>query len=574
MSGIIYTNENDCQDCYKCVRRCPVKAISMISNHASIDEERCIMCGKCIEVCPVGAQKYRRDEDRVRALLESNKKVILAIAPAFPSEFDCSPSTLVDVAKQLGFYGVSETALGAQIVTYFQRELLNKSDKTVFSTACPTFVQLVMKHFPDLKKNLSPLLSPLLSQCTMLRKTYGDDIAIVFVGPCLAKKFESDIHPELLDAAITFDEFRELVENEGLEFCDDESSAGNRFIPIHGNGGAIYPLDGGMVETIKSMKPSSVADTSFFNYAGLQTIRNILESESFDEDRHLFCEFLTCDGGCINGSGIFDDEPILTKKYRLSEYFKTLESYSEDEYIKKYAPKSIETEYDFCDPVEIKEFSDKDKGVIWAKLGKFKPEDFIDCGACGYDTCDNFAVACLENRAELEMCATCMRQKANNKMKAFMEVTPLAICVVDEDHNIMECNRKFIELSVDVDIEVTDELTQRVTGSGIDKFFPISSLIDKSDSSDENRPVQIHKDGRIFSVLVFSFDSDQFTGLIIEDITKPSMKRDDIISKAQDVIKNNLLNVQKIAFLLGETASETEITLNEIVSAYKMNEEK
>jgi len=574
MNGIIYTNENDCQDCYKCVRRCPVKAISMISNHASIDEDRCIMCGKCIEVCPVGAQKYRRDADRVKALLESDKKVIMAIAPAFPSEFDCAPSVLIDVAKRLGFYGVSETALGAQIVTYFQRELLKESDKTIFSTACPTFVQLIMKHFPAFKKHLSPLLSPLLSQCTMLRKVYGDDIAVVFVGPCLAKKFESDLHPELLDVAITFDEFRDFVDSEGLKFSDDESFDDNSFIPIHGNGGAIYPLDGGMVETIKSMQPSSVADTSFFNYAGLKTIKSILESENFDEKRHLFCEFLTCDGGCINGSGIFNDEPILTKKYRLAEYFKTLESYSEEEYIEKYAPESIETKYDFCEPVEIKDYSDKDKSVVWAKLGKFTPEDFTDCGACGYDTCNNFAVACLENRAELDMCATCMRQKANNKMKTFMEVTPLAICVVDESHNIVECNRKFIELSVDVDIDVTDELTHRVTGSEIDKFFPISGLIDKSDSSGENRPVQVHKGSRIFSVLIFSFDNKQFTGLIIEDITKPSVKRDVIISKAQDVIKNNLLNVQKIAFLLGETASETEITLNEIVNAYKMNEEK
>jgi len=431
-----------------------------------------------------------------------------------------------------------------------------------------------MRHFPDLKKNLSPLLSPLLSQCTMLRNVYGNDIAIVFVGPCLAKKFESDIHSELLDVTITFDEFRDLVESEGLDFGDEASSADNRFIPIHSNGGAIYPLDGGMVETIKGMSPSSVADTSFFNYAGLQTIKKILESESFDENRHLFCEFLTCDGGCINGSGIFEDEPILTKKYRLAEYFKTLASYPEEEYIDQYAPESVETEYDFCDPVEIKAYSDKDKSVIWSKLGKFAPEDFIDCGACGYDTCNNFAVACLENRAELDMCATCMRQKANNKMKAFMEVTPLAICVVDEHHKIVECNRKFIELSVEVDIEATQELTQRVTGTDIDKFFSISDLIANTHKSNESKTVQIQKEGRIFSVLVFGFDNHQFTGLIIEDITKPSMKRDDIISKAQDVIKSNLLTVQKIAFLLGETASETEITLNEIVSAYKMNEEK
>ena len=203
MQSVVYTNKNDCQDCYKCVRNCPVDSISMIDNSASIDEERCIMCGTCIEVCPTGAQHYRNDEDRVKELLLSGKKVILSLAPSFPGEFSQTPETLIKHLKGAGFFGVSETALGAQIVTWFQRNLLSHQNGAIFSTACPTFVHLVMKYYPNLSKNLSPLLSPLLSHCVMLRKIYGENISIVFAGPCIAKKSESDNHPELLDAAIT-----------------------------------------------------------------------------------------------------------------------------------------------------------------------------------------------------------------------------------------------------------------------------------------------------------------------------------------------------------------------------------
>ena len=576
MSAIIYTKINDCQDCYKCVRRCPVKAISMVDNHASIDLERCIYCGDCIAVCPVGAQRYRNDEDRVKDLLSSNKKVILAVAPAFIGEYNLNPLALISAAEELGFYGVSETALGAQLVTYFQRELLKKTDKAVLSTACPTFVHLVLKYFPHLKDNLSPLLTPLLSQCVMLRKIYGQDIAIVFVGPCLGKKVESDIHPELLDVSLTFDEFNHILEEVNIDMKNIPQTKykDKHFIPIQSNGGAIYPLDGGMVETIKELNPLSVSDTAFFNYAGTNAIRPMLEAEDLQEKQNLFCEFLACEGGCINGSGVFDEQPLITKKMRISEYFKTLTSYPEADFINDYAPKTIETDYDFTKPVKIKEFSIQEKEKIWFKLGKYTKEDFIDCGACGYDTCDKFAIACLEDRAELEMCAPCMRKRAQDKIKAFMKATPLALCVVDTSFKIIECNYKFIELSIDIDIDITDEITQRVIDVKIDNFFPLKEHIESTFRSKEHKSVLIHKDGKIFDVMIFIFEKDALAGLIIQDITKPSMKRDIVISKAQKVIKNNLKSVQKIAFLLGETAAETEITLNEIVDAYSAKEDK
>jgi len=574
VNQIVYTNENDCQDCYKCVRNCPVKAISMIDNHASIDEDRCIYCGKCISVCPAGAQKYRNDEETVKQLLLSEKKVILAIAPSFVSEFNIPPETLLIAAEKLGFYGVSETALGAQLVTWYQREIGTKTNNPSFSTACPTFVNLILKYFPKLKNNLSELLSPLLAQCTMLKEIYKENLAIVFVGPCLAKKWEADIHPDLLDVALTFDELKNIIKDAGitLHSITPESSTKNNFIPIQSNGGAIYPLDGGMIETLKKLSPSSVTDTAYFHYTGVIPIQNMLKTENFTISK-TFCEFLACEGGCINGSGIFEDETILTKKNRVAEYFKSLTPYPEEEFIKQYAPKSIKTNYDICPPVKETFFPEEKKKKIWHQLGKYEQKDFIDCGACGYDTCDNFAIACLENRAELEMCATCMKKKAQNKVRAFMKETPLALCVVNDKFKVIECNYKFIQISIDVDIEIDDSLVERVIGGSINKFFPLNDLITRTIRAKERRKSIINKEGKIFDILAFPFENEAYVGLIIQDITKPSMKREVVVEKAQKVIQNHLSSVQKIAFLLGETAAETEITLNEIIDAYNSKEE-
>jgi len=568
--NIIYTNENDCQDCYKCVRNCPVNAISMVDSHASIDDDRCIYCGNCIRICPVGAQKYRNDESRVKELLLTGRKVIMSLAPSFVSEFNIDNKVLINIIKQLGFYGVSETALGAQIVSNVQRDLLKSSKTPIFSTACPTFVQLIMKYYPELKENLSSLFSPLLSHCKMLRKLYGDDIAIVFVGPCLAKKFEADSNPALLDISITFDELKSIIENSDINMEKAESDDG-MFIPTHSNGGAIYPLDGGMVETIKDLKPASVADSSFFHFAGIATTQKLLKSENFKLNPNLFCEFLACEGGCINGSGIFDDEPIITKKNRVSNYYKSLPAYSEESFIEKYAPDSIETSYDLCKPVKIKNYTLKEKETIWLQLGKCKKEDFIDCGSCGYNTCDNFAIACLEKRAELEMCAVSMRKKAQEKTNSLMRAIPVGLCVVTESMRILECNDTFIDLSTDVDIDITDKVLLQVVGSEIDKFFSLSDEIKSVFRSKERMNTLLHKDNRIFDAILFPLggNNNVLTGLIIQDITKPSMKRDVVIRKSEAVIKDNLLTVQKIAFLLGETAAKTEISLNEVIDAYK-----
>ena len=568
--NVIYTYKNDCQDCYKCVRNCPVEAISMKDNSACIDDSRCISCGKCVHVCPAGAQRYRNDEDKVKQLLASDKKVILALAPAFAAELSGTAGELVERFKQMGFYGVSETALGAQLVTYFQRQMLSKNDDVVFSTACPTFVMLLTKYYSHLKPKLSILFSPLLAQCVMLRKLYGSDIAIVFAGPCIAKKNESDWHPELLDAAITFDELKSIMKYLDIKVNNENTERRNpEFIPVQSNAGAIYPLDGGMIETMKKLNPASVTDTDFFNYSGVKGIQDVLEHEEFDKYQNLFCEFLACEGGCINGSALFDECSTLSRKNKISKYYKTLPKYSEEEFIKKYAPRSIQTEYNRNKAVTRKTYSKAEKEVIWTQLGKKTSADFLDCGGCGYETCDKFAVACLDHRAELEMCITSVKKQAQNKIKSFMRETPLGMCVVNEQCNIIECNYKFIEIALDMEIEVTEDMARDVIGGRIDNFFKLSELIKRVTVSKQRKTKILHSGQRVFDIMLFPFDDNHLTGIIIQDITKPSMKRDTVVDKAQEVIKNNLLTVQKIAFLLGETAAETEITLNEIINAYQ-----
>ena len=179
----LYTVKNDCQDCYKCVRRCPVKAIKIEDNSAMIVPDLCIACGICYEVCPAHAKQPRSDLARAKYLVSSNKEIYVSLAPSWVTEFpDYSKEQMIAAIRRLGIRGVSETALGAQEVTAATVALLReaaekKENKLFISTACPAVVEYVEKYLPELTGCLTNLASPLLAHCRMLKEKFGKNIS-------------------------------------------------------------------------------------------------------------------------------------------------------------------------------------------------------------------------------------------------------------------------------------------------------------------------------------------------------------------------------------------------------------
>ncbi|MGE5411481.1 MAG: [Fe-Fe] hydrogenase large subunit C-terminal domain-containing protein, partial [Clostridiales bacterium] len=148
----------------------------------------------------------------------------------------------------LGFYGVSETALGAQEVSANVAELLGADKpKLLISSACPSVVEYIKKYHPDNSDNVTGFLSPLLSQCKLLKKHYGDEVGIIFIGPCIAKKKEAEAHPELLDVVITFEDFERWMEEANVSFDELSASEDDRFIPEDAKEERFIQLTGGCV---------------------------------------------------------------------------------------------------------------------------------------------------------------------------------------------------------------------------------------------------------------------------------------------------------------------------------------
>ena len=575
----IHTEPTQCQDCYKCIRHCPVKAIRVENNHAKIIPEFCVYCGQCVIDCPPHAKQTREDGQWARHLLTTKKQVYVSLAPSFVSEFsDYTPQQLIAALKRLGFAGVSETALGADFVSaQLAKDLAlavenPQGQKLFLSSACPAVVEYIKLYQPELAPCITDRASPLLAHARYLRKVYGDDIGLVFVGPCIAKKREADTWDEI-DVALTFQELRAWIEEEGLR-PDTVIPVGQEnqqeFVPRRAAKGVLYPIDGGMISTYK--KYDRLSKVRSMAISGLDEVQRALEG--FDPENlsaPVFMELLACHGGCINGPGTSVHSPGALKRVLVEEYAQDVDLVL-DEATVATAP-VMEGTLPVSGSVH-KGYSEEDIRAALRAVGKYSLEDEVNCASCGYDTCRSFAKAVLEDRAEKTMCVSYMRKLAQKKANGLIQAIPSGVVIVDKNLQIVECNLNFARL-MGSDVVDMYQLKPGLEGADLTRLTFAAKLF--ADVLSRNGPDVIERDVRegkkIFHVTVFEIEREEIAAGVLEDITVPKNQRERTISQAQKVIEKNLSVVQKIAFLLGENAAETESMLNSIIESYSDGEE-
>jgi len=558
----IFTEKRECQDCYKCVRNCPVKAIKVEGGYASVVAELCIFCGHCVEVCPNGAKKVRDDLAAARQLLARKKPVLVSLAPSYVTEFPGVPAArLIGALKQLGFAGVSETALGAQQVSAQAAALLRKNPGRVLaSSACPTVVAFLQRHRARGAELLTGLLSPLLTHCKMLRQHFGADIGIVFIGPCIAKKLEAAQHPELLDVALTFEDLRRWLEQEKIAPEQMVELPANHFVPERSAEGGWYPVDGGMIAGMKSACP--VNDCSLMAFSGLGAIKKALDGiEELQPDSGLFLELLACEGGCVNGPKVSRRDATVLKRHRV------LRSVAPAGVALPRTP-SLATPTDFAAaPRPAARYPDAQIREALRNVGKFSPEDEMNCGGCGYDSCREFGIALLGQKAERAMCVTYMRQLAFKKANALIQKMPSAVVIVNEALRVIEFNAAFSNLFPPA--KPAGGAPAAMEGIALAEVLPFASLFHNVLKTGEDiLDRDLRFQNLILHAAIFSIEKHRLVGGIIQDITKPAVRKEQVIRKAREVIQKQLATTQQIASLLGENAADAEITLNSIIDSF------
>jgi signal transduction histidine kinase/iron only hydrogenase large subunit-like protein len=398
---LVFTQEGLCRVCYTCVRECPARAIRIENGQAMVNNYRCIGCGNCVKVCSQMAKDYLRFTSDVSRLLKSDEEVVALVAPSFASEFDeyKDYKLFVGLLKELGFSKVCEVAFGADLVAREYDSLCTTHRQGGYiSSDCPAIVYYIQHYHPELVQYLVPVVSPMIASHRVVRQKYGDHVKTVFIGPCIAKKAESTE----VDFVITFNELRALLRTRNVNQNDIKPID---FDPPHAGAGAIFPISRGLLHNLSLEE--DISTDNVIVAEGKNGFREAIHEFENGLMNVQLLEVLCCDG-CIMGPGTSDPrEGKFAKRIKLSSYVNQ----------KTGALDVVEFEKDiaeFGDMDLSRSFEPKDRRIklptreeiekVLISLGKFSSKDHLNCGACGYETCEEHAIAVAQGFAEQEMC--------------------------------------------------------------------------------------------------------------------------------------------------------------------------
>jgi hypothetical protein len=302
------------------------------------------------------------------------------------------------MVKALGFSHVCEVAFGADMVAReYKKHHENVAEDGYISSDCPAIVFYIEHYHPHLISSLAPLASPMVAMSRIVKEKYGHDARIVFIGPCVAKKAESNE----VDESITFNELRDYFTQKGIT---SENTTAIPFDPPRAGKGSIFPVSRGLLQTADIS--DDLLSENIIIASGHHNFKEAISVfESTDDDKPNL-ELLCCKG-CIMGPGMSHGGKRYNRRKSVSNFVQQkLEEMDMDEW-----QKDVETfshvnlsqqhkEHDRRMSAPLEEEITK----VLLNIGKYSEKDHLNCGACGYTSCREHAVAIVQGLAEHEMC--------------------------------------------------------------------------------------------------------------------------------------------------------------------------
>ena len=299
-----YFSVANCKNCYACVRVCPVNAIEIKNEQARIIQERCIVCDQCFNACPKKHKVLSSEIPTIKSLVKENNDVVVSIAPSFSAIWGENSDKLPNVLKSLGFKAVEESLVAAKPILEEYYKYLNKDDdENYITTLCPTIVNLIEKHYPDLIKNLIPSISVFLCHGKMIKEKYGKETKVAFIGSCLGKKDEGR-NENCIDAVITFEELKRWLKKEKISWENYERSPLDKI----SNYKSVYPFLWGNKEIFKDRPIKK--ELAYID--GIEDCIQVLKAIRRKKVSNTVFEMNFCINGCIGGTGI---NPMSSSSY-------------------------------------------------------------------------------------------------------------------------------------------------------------------------------------------------------------------------------------------------------------------
>jgi len=410
---LVQHRKDSCRECWGCVRYCPVKAIRVIDGSSEVIQEKCVSCGLCVNECSARGHVVRDDTPVVLDLLRSRRPVVAVLATEFIAALH--PLTVPQVERALtilGFHSVESTLLGEELVAQeYERMHAREDSLFVMRSTCPVAVTFVRKYYPALTPALAPIVPPYIAQARLIRSLYPDDVAIVYVSPCYARKDEI-FDPQFrgaVDAAIDFTELKALI-------GDSEQR------PVRGRAAEPGPRRPGMLKEISltdgfprlTLTSRDMTNQMVHVVRGLAGLDRLLAAMSSGETAPAIVDMLNCEG-CIDGPAVNPGLSLFAKR--------NVESAARDlpgttrvstrsllgvlpsvDLVRSFTP----------EPVHIPRPADDQIDEVLAEGGFASRADVLDCGACGFPTCVEHAMAILRGDSNWTMCFPLQRERLHH----------------------------------------------------------------------------------------------------------------------------------------------------------------
>ncbi|MCK4261045.1 MAG: 4Fe-4S binding protein [Halanaerobiales bacterium] len=575
---ILSVLEATCKDCHRCLRYCPVGAIGFGQDQARIIHDKCIYCGRCINVCPQKAKVPYDATVELKKYLDADTctPLVASVAPSFIATMEIDDyRRLVGGLKQLGFTYVTETVHGANYVAKEYIRLIQSQNKPLISACCPAIVNLIEKHHPEMIPYLAPVVSPMMAHGQILKQMYGEDIKVIFIGPCLAKMDELT-RPEAaggVDLVLTFRQLNRLFNEKGIDLSkinpadfDYEQSDWPRN----------YPIRGGLLQCA-ALKVEYPED-QILAVTGIEECMKTMEDIKVGRIKPVFLEMMACRGGCINGPEV--DTPLggATRRQLIVKHNREREKQIQlkEQSVKLVPTFNLSLTRNYSNRKSIYPMpSEEEIREILKRIGKFSKEDETNCGGCGYKTCREKAIAVFQGLAEEKMCIPFMKERFESLSHVIVESSHNAIIVVDQNMKVQEFN------------PVANRMFNRKNESPIGQFlyrFIDHQLFQKV--WEEKKPIVHHKvkydqyklvtDQTIFSIEEYRVIVGIFTDITGHEEQKEQVRKMKrmAIEKTADVVHKQMKVVQEIAMLLGETTVETKAALYELTELIEDGESR
>ncbi len=402
--SIIYTEKDKCRGCYACVRVCPCKAVKVVNRLVEVIPELCVNCGSCLRVCVPRAKQIESDIRVVSQLIASGKKVIAIPSSSFPAALpEVRPGQFVSALKKLGFSEVMEDAFGAELLApQYKRIIEEKKERPLFSSTCPAVVCYVEKYFPQLIDHFIPLVSPMIAMGRLIKESYDPEAKVVFIGPCAAKKAESKDEniAGVIDAVLTFAELEDMFNAQQIK---PEKEPDVKFSGPKPNMARLFAISGGLLQT--TGLADDIIHNKVVNAHGRDYVISFLQEIASGEVDAQFINFFFCHG-CINGPTIDLDQKLsIFRRRELVAHYAEEDADPEqtEKDLRKYA--NIDLRRDFkAKSVKLTVPSEETVQIILKQMSRSRRVDQFNCGACGYRTCRDLAVAVARGHAETNMC--------------------------------------------------------------------------------------------------------------------------------------------------------------------------